>query len=144
MEKNTSPSFIETPTLIKTQKSLNIKDFYVFNDQEYINRKGQKFNRTAFSTLLSGSVYSASTSDFLIGITHLSYAPNIGLPLPSLVGSGKTFIVKDEAGGAATTTITISSAGEKTIDGASTSTLTTNYQSKGFYSDGANWFTHIN
>ena len=58
------------------------------------------------------------------------------------MGNGKTYIIKDEIGGAATTTITVRSAGEENIDGASSATLTTNYTVKSFYSDGANWFTY--
>jgi hypothetical protein len=131
----------QSPTIYREDRDLNIKDFYVFNNQESINKKGQKFNRTPFSTL-SGSVYSVAVQDFLIGITNLSYAASIGLPRPKLVGPGKTYIVKDEAGGATTTTITIRSAGEETIDGASTATITTNYASKSFYSDGNVWYIY--
>ena len=125
----------------RINKNLSIKDFYIFNDKEFINNKGQRINNFNFNTLILGSVYSVATQDFLIGITNLSYAPSIGLPRPKLVGSGKTYIIKDEAGGAGTTTITIRSAGEETIDGASTSTITSNYGSREVYTDGANWFT---
>lgn len=135
-------NFLHTSNLLRTDKSFSIKEFYIFNNTELINKKGQKFNRTAFSTLLTGSVYTSAITDYLIGVTSLSYAPSIGLPRPSLVGAGKTYIVKDEAGGAATTTITVRSAGEETIDGASTATITTNYQAKSFYTDGANWFIY--
>jgi hypothetical protein len=119
-----------------------IKDNFSTDEKETWLKRGQKFNRTIFNTLVSGSVYSSSANDYLIGITSLSYAPNVGLPRPKLVGAGKTYIVKDEAGGAGTTTITVRSAAEETIDGAATSTLTTNYQSKSFYTDGANWFVY--
>lgn len=134
--------FLSSGNVARTDKTLVVKDFFIANDIEVQMLKGQKFNRTAFSTLLSGSLYSVATTDYLIGVTSLSYAPSIGLPKPSQVGVGKTFIVKDEAGGSATTTITVRSAGEENIDGTSTSTLTTNYQSKRFYSDGSNWFTY--
>ena len=130
-----------TPTETYTLKNARIRQTLFVNEINTEFLKGQKFNRTLFSTLVSGSVYSVATTDYLIGITSLSYAPSIGLPQPKLVGPGKTYIVKDESGGAATTTITVRSAGEENIDGATTSTLTTNYQAKGFYSDGANWFT---
>lgn len=133
--------WVSSGNVVRTDKTLNVKDKFVVNDFEVLFGSGQKFKRTNFSTVLSGSTYSANTRDFLIGITSLSYAPNIGLPSPKLVGEGKTLIVKDEAGGAATTTITIRSAGEETIDGTSTTTLTANYQSKRLYSDGSNWFT---
>lgn len=125
----------------KLDGDLFVKNLFNVTNTETQLRHGQVFNRTLFNTLLSGSLYSVATTDYLVGVTNLSYAPSIGLPRPKLVGPGKTYIVKDESGGAATTTITVRSAGEETIDGASTSTLTTNYQAKGFYSDGSNWFT---
>lgn len=136
-EKQKVSEWIFAANIFRTDKDLNIKDRHIFNDQQQINRLGQTFGRTAFS----GSVYSASTSDYLIGITSLVVAPSIGLPKPSLAGVGKTFVVKDEVGGAGTTTITIRSAGEETIDGASTSTIATNYGAKSYYTDGTNWFT---
>lgn len=134
--------FVSAPNVVRTDKNLVVKDFFIVNDTEARMLKGQTVNRKAISTLLTGAHYTLSTSDYIIGITNLSYAPFIGLPKPSLVGNGKTFRVKDEAGGAATTTITVQSDGEKTIDGSASTTLTSNYQSKSFYSDGSNWFTY--
>lgn len=134
-------NFTSSPNVIRTEKNLNVKNFYEFNDQESVNRKGQKVARLGYSTL-SGSVYSAAVQDYIIGITNLSYAASVGLPRPKDVGVGKTYIVKDEAGGATTTTITIRSAGEETIDGATTATITTNYGSKSLYSDGQYWFIY--
>lgn len=133
--------FDSAPNLVRTDKNFSVKEQFTVNDVETALLRGQKFKRRGVSTLITGTNFTLTTSDFLVGITSLSYAPSIGLPLPTLVGEGKTFIIKDEVGGAATTTITIRSDGEKTIDGATTSTLTTNYQAKSYYSDGANWFT---
>lgn len=141
-EAQKNNDFISTPSVVRTDKDLSVKGKFFVNDTETQQNHGQRFSRTAISTLVTGSVYSVNTNQYLLSITSLSYAPSIGLPLPSLVGNGKTFIIKDEAGGSATTTITVRSAGEKTIDGASTSTITTNYGSKAFYCDGANWFTY--
>lgn len=137
-EQLRNPDFeLKQANTLKTAKDLYIKEVFAVTNTETALKRGQRFNRTAFS----GANYTASTSDYLISLTSLAIAPTIGLPLPPLVGTGKTFIVKDEVGGAGTTTITIASEGEKNIDGASTSTLTTNYQSKTFYTDGSNWFT---
>ena len=127
--------------LLATAKDIVVKNKISLTDKEFNNQVGFKFFRRGFSTLVSGSVYSVIATDFLIGVTHLSYAPTIGLPRPKIVGAGKHYIVKDEAGGALTTTITVQSAGEETIDGAATSTIIINYDSKEFYTDGANWFT---
>ena len=133
---------LKSANILKTAKDLYIKDVFSITNSETSQKKGQRLGQKSISTLVTGSVYSLSTSEFLLGITSLSYAPNIGLPLPSLVGAGKTFIVKDEAGGAGTTTITVTSAGEKTIDGSSSSTITTNYGSKSYYTDGNSWYTY--
>ena len=133
---------IDSPNVYRLDKTLNIKDFYSLNDQEFRNSKGQKFNRTPFAVTSINAVYSVAVQDYLIGVTSLVFAPSIGLPKPSLVGTGKTYIIKDEVGEAGTTTITVRSANEELIDGASTSTITTNYASKGYYSNGANWFTY--
>lgn len=123
-------------------EALKISNNFSASEVEVEFLKGQRFNRRAFSTLVTGSVYTVSVTDYLIGITSLSYAPSVGLPSPKNVGVGKNFIVKDEAGGAGTTTITIRSAGEETIDGAATSTITINYGTRNLYNDGANWFTY--
>lgn len=128
-------------TFIKTNKDLNLKDKFLVDELEVVNKLGQTFKRSAFNTEVSGSVYSASAKDFLIAVTNLSYAPSIGLPHPSSVLPGKNYIVKDEAGGAASTTITITSEGEKLIDGAANKTITSNYGIVEFYTDAANWFT---
>lgn len=135
------PFELSASNINRTDKDLNIKNLHRVTDVETVINHGQKFKNRSFSTLVTGSVHSISANDFLVGCTSLSYAPQIGLPLPSLVGAGKHFIIKDEIGGAATTTITITSAGEKNIDGSSSTTITTNYGAKHFYSDGANWFT---
>src|SRR3990167_5519343 len=134
--------FDSSSSVLMTKKNFSVKGFYNFTDQESILNRGQKVHRTFVNTLITGSVYSVATSEFLIGVTNLSYALIVGLPKPRIVGNGKTYIIKDEIGGAATTTITVRSAGEENIDGASSATLTTNYTVKSFYSDGANWFTY--
>lgn len=123
--------------VLKTAKDLRIKEVFSVDDREVSTLKGQRVGRTA----VAGSVYTMSTSDFLVGVTSLVSAPSVGLPDPRLVGVGKHYIVKDEVGGAATTTITIRSEGERNIDGSSSTTLTTNYQAKRFYTDGLDWFT---
>ena len=141
-QEESSQDFTSTPNVLRFDKTLNVKDKIILNDREFINRVGNTFNRIAFSSSTGNSVYTLSTSDYLLGVTSLADAPSVGLPRPRDVGVGKNYIIKDEVGGAGTTTITVRSVGEENIDGASTSTLTTNYQSKPFYTDGANWFTY--
>ena len=128
---------LKQANVLKTAKDLYIKEVFSVTNTEVSQNKGQRLGRVS----ISGSTYTTATSDYLVAVTSLALAPTIGLPRPSLVGTGKTFIVKDEVGGAATTTVTIVSAGEETIDGASSATITTNYGSKDFYTNGTAWFT---
>ena len=129
---------LKQANVLKTAKDLYIKEVFSVTNTETALKKGQRFNRTAIANIN----YTLSTSDYLVAITDLTLlAPSIGLPLPSLVGTGKHFIVKDEVGGAASTTITIRADGEKLIDGATSLTITTNYDSSDLYTDGSNYFT---
>lgn len=123
-------------TELRLPKNLLVHSSFFVSKTEAQLRGGQVVSRTAVRTN-----YSTATRDYILGVTSLVTAPTIELPRPRVVGIGKTYIVKDEVGGAATTTITIRSGGEENIDGATTSTLTTNYQSRRYYTDGANWFT---
>lgn len=124
-------------TEIATEKAWRVKNTIFANDTDFNQRKGQIVARTA----VSGN-YSVAVFDYIVAITSLATAPTIGLPKPSSILPGKIYVVKDEVGGAATTTITIRSEGDKNIDGTSTSTLTTNYQARSYYTDGINWFTY--
>jgi len=125
-----------SPNETYTNKDIRIRRSFFTNDTEVFQMRGQKFSRT----LASNTVYSMSATDYLVAITSLAVAPTIGLPKPRLVGVGKTFIIKDEVGGAATTTITIVSQGGETIDGVASTTINTAYGAKQLYTDGANWF----
>lgn len=128
---------LRSANVLKSAKDMYLKDVFSVTNAEVSQNRGQRLGRTA----VRGAVTTVSTSSYLIGVTALAVATSIGLPRPSQVGVGKTYIIKDEAGGATTTNITIRSEGEKLIDGASSTTLSTNYQVKRFYTDGSNWFT---
>ena len=139
IQEDNNNDWVSSPSVVRTDKDLIVKDLFSIDNVDAYFGKGQIFNRTTFS----GSVYSTSTSDYMVGITSLALAPTIGLPRPRLVGNGKTFRVKDEVGGASSTTITIISQGEETIDGATSCVIEKDYEGKGFYSDGSNWFTYL-
>lgn len=128
------------PNTDRIDKDLVVKDLFNVNNTETQQLHGQKFRRLGIRSSTGESVFSLATNEFLTAVTSLVDAPTIGLPKPQLVGPGKTYIVKDEAGGAASTTITIVSVGEETIDGSTSASISTNYQSKTFYSNGSNWF----
>lgn len=133
-------SFDASSNIIKTNKDFSVKDQVIIDDYEMRFLGGLRFNRKAFDTRVEGSVYSVTRKDYYIGITHLSYAPTVGLPSPKLAGVGKTYLIKDEAGGAATTTITVRSDGDALIDGGTTATMTGNYDSRMFYTNGEQWY----
>lgn len=96
---------------------------------------GYRMKRTATAVSVS-----AGTTDYVIGVTSTASARTI--TLPTAVGSaGKTYIIKDESGGAAANNITVATTGGQTIDGAASVAIATNYGISRVYSDGANWFT---
>ena len=133
-----SPFELTAPNVNRTDKDLNIKNLHRVTDTETVINHGQKIKRTA----VQGAVTTISASDYLICVTDLGVAPSIGLPKPSQVGVGKVYIIKDEAGGASNTTITIASVGEETIDGETSYTITDDYNSVNLYSNGSNWFIY--
>lgn len=128
---------LKQSNILRTAKDLNIKNQFIVDNSETTQMKGQRFGRTYITSVL----YTLATTDYLVAVGNLITAPTYGLPLPSLVGVGKNFIIKDEVGGALTTNITVRVDGEKLIDGVATSTIITNYGSKRYYTDGANYFT---
>jgi len=84
--------------------------------------------------------YTILRTDHIIAYTALA-APRT-VTLPTAVGfAGQVYVIKDESGAAATNNLTIATTSSQTIDGASTSVISTNYGFRRIYSDGANWFT---
>ena len=71
--------------------------------------------------------------------TSTGAVTSLTLPTAQTV-SGRTIIVKDAGGNAATNNITIDTEGAQTIDGAATKVISTNYDSVKLYCDGSNWF----
>ncbi len=90
----------------------------------------------------SGTTYTAVTSDVnkIVGLTNTA-ARTITLPAANTIPAGNPIYFKDEAGTAAAANITINRAGADTIDGGTSTTITTNYGMKGVYSNGSSaWF----
>jgi hypothetical protein len=91
-------------------------------------------------TAVTGSSYNVLTSDEIVGV---DYEGAVAIQLmTATLAAGRVYVVKDEGGHASTYTITISTEGAETIDGAATATITTNYNSLSIYSDGSNWFIY--
>lgn len=138
LQEKTNDNFSSSPRVVGTEKDISFGETVRTSGNNTILRRGQVINRTS----VSSSVYSTTMSDFLISVTSLTTGVTIGLPSPGLVRTGKTYVVKDEVGGAGTTTITIRSFGDSNIDGSVTTTITTNYGAKRLYSSGTEWFTY--
>lgn len=101
----------------------------------------------AGSSYLSGSIvharllvnadYSATTSDYYIGVDTTGGTVKITLPLASTLSNGQTLVVKDEGGNADSNKITISGSGTDTIDGINQVFLESPYAAIQLYCNGA-------
>jgi len=95
---------------------------------------GLVVNRTATAANLTLDV-----DDYYIGVTSTAAARTITLPTAA-VSAGKSYIIKDESGGALTNNITIDTETSETIDGVNTYVISSNYGSVTVICDGTNWF----
>lgn len=103
--------------------------------QTQLDNKEQKGYYTRVATGIS---YIMLATDDYVGCTANSIT--ITLPLAS-IGNGKRVIIKDESGTATTGTISIARSGSDLIDGQTSESLTTNYESITLVSDGVSkWF----
>jgi hypothetical protein len=90
-------------------------------------------------TIVTAATYTAKAGDRLIGVNR-SGAVTITLPSDQLI-AGRTCTIKDESGSASANNITLATEGSETIDGSATDTISEDYGSKTYYSDGSNWFS---
>lgn len=87
---------------------------------------------------ITAATYTAKAGDRVIGVNR---AGTVTITLPTAeVRKGRIYTVKDESGAANSNNITVDTEGSETIDGSATDVININYQSKSYYSDGANWF----
>ena len=92
-------------------------------------------NRTAVATS-----HTASVSDYILGATSV---PSEILMDATLFSEGQVLVVKDESGGAASSTaVTIVPSGSQTVDGQSSLEIESPHGSVLVYSDGSNWFVY--
>ena len=133
-------SFISSGNIVRTDKDLNVKNFFSVNNIEAHNKIGNKINVSLVTSGMAAT-YNITRTDFIVAVKDVNISRTIKLPEPSLAGFGKVFIVKDASGSATTTTIAITPFSTETIDGDTANGITSNYGFKGFYTDGTNWFT---
>tara|TARA_R100000808_G_C2136607_1_gene144890 strand:- start:124 stop:1146 length:1023 start_codon:yes stop_codon:yes gene_type:complete len=98
---------------------------------------GVSFKRTKVTTS-----YSITTSDYYLGVDTTSSPVTLTIPAASTVTEGQTFVVKDEGGNTAANAITLSCSAAETMDGLTTTTITSPYGSVSMYTDGTNWFIY--
>ncbi len=97
---------------------------------------GLKVKRTA-----TAAAYTVLVTDYIVGVTSTSAARTITLPAAATATVGKTYIVKDESGAAATNNITVQGNAAEIIEGSNTKVINTNYGVLRLYTDGTSWFT---
>lgn len=99
----------------------------------------------AGSSVLTRTTYTSAggttADEDIAAITATSASPIYILLATADLADGKTFVIKDEGGGAGTGGIVIAGEGGETIDGMASVTITVDYGILRVYSDGANWFT---
>jgi len=89
------------------------------------------------TVITSGSSYDVQAGDYVITVNK-TVAGAITIALPLTPGTSRSIIVKDGKGDAATNNITIDGNG-KTIDGAATYVLATDYQALEIIYNGTEW-----
>jgi hypothetical protein len=95
---------------------------------------GTAFQTTAFAAgyVAKTANYTATASDYTIDCTSGTFT----VTLPTAVGcAGRIYVVKNSGTGV----ITIATTSSQTIDGSATQTLSTQYASLGFQSNGGHW-----
>lgn len=131
---------LETPSIKRIDKDLNVKNLHIITDNETKMNHGQKIK---VNEIISGSAntHYASLSDYNIAIKDVTISRGVQLPKASLAGLGKIYLVKDMSGSALTTTIAIAPLDGELINGDTGDTLNLNYDCRRYVSDGSNWFT---
>ena len=86
--------------------------------------------------------YTALITDVYVAKTGISGGGDtVTLPAAASAGEGLILIIKDEAGSAGTDNITVDGNSSETIDGSTTSVISTNYGKLMLVCDGSNWFS---
>jgi len=97
-----------------------------------------------FSYFLSSS-YQLNYSHYFVGVNTLAATSSITLSLPNASGSisGRSYVIKDETGGAETNNIILNAISGNTIDGETSIIIESPYASLNIYTDGSNkWFIY--
>jgi len=88
------------------------------------------------------SSYAIALTDYYLGVDTTSGGVTLTIPVASTATEGQTFVVKDEGGATATNAITLSCSAAETIDGITTTTITSPYGAVSMYTNGSSWFLY--
>ena len=104
---------------------------------------------SAQSTILNrvcvSSSYQLNYSHYFVGVDTLAATSSITLSLPRASGSvsGRSYVIKDETGGAETNNIIIQTFDSDNLDGETNVTIQSPYASLNIYTDGnSKWFIY--
>lgn len=100
---------------------------------------------TILNRLATSSSYDLNYTHYFIGVDTLNATGNVTILLPSASGSiaGRSYVIKDETGGAEINNIIIQVSGSNTLDGETTVTIESPYASLNVYTDGiSKWFIY--
>jgi len=92
-----------------------------------------------FKATLTSNNYTVLSSDYIIGVNTTSNPVTITLPAVSSTNSGRTLIIKDEAGYASTNPIYLSGSGSDTIDGDSSLIIDSDHIAVAIYCTSTGW-----
>jgi hypothetical protein len=87
----------------------------------------------------TADVITVAVSDYYVGVDCSLAAKTVNLPAAATAGAGKTYVIKDETGNAATNNITIDADGAELIDGVATYVILIDRESVTLVCDGTNW-----
>lgn len=85
--------------------------------------------------------YSVGSSNYIVAYTSLGASRTVALPGITSIPIGQAFVLKDEAGSAATNSITLLPVSGDLFDGAASRVININYASIEFYRGLSGWFT---
>jgi hypothetical protein len=122
-----------------TNDSVN---FALYSSTINLNNYGNANQGNLIKSYRTATNYQMDTLNYYVGVTSTGSAITIDLPDSSAPQRDQVFIIKDEGGGAATHNITVTtSGGVKTIDGATSKVINTNYGFLQVIYNGTNYFT---